>query len=624
MGDLSRRIVVLAAIVFFVIFAAALYVGLRVAGDLASVSGLLSNPSQRTGESAQRALAQVKAARGHLRSLPARVLDYVPVAAQNVAAARSTLDLLVPALAATADSLDEAEDALGDGLIKAGTIDVGAISRLEEPLERQSQAFIKLARTLRSSLSGWLLPPMWDKLDQLRIEAAQWGATLRNASEATMLSRAMLGDEEPRDYLIMVMNNAELRGSGGILSGVGTLRVLNGHFSLGRFTHYGAVARYPQQKIQVPPDIKRRFARYNSDEAVLVNATASPDVPESAITAISVYETVTGRKLEGALLADPRGLAALLPDGARISVSGRDQPLTKEGFTRYVYSDVYRTPLGSQRARRAVTIDLGRIAIDTVLRSGLRDMNAIREVANAIGGGHLRFFSLDPFEQEVLTALGATGELTPTTDDSILVTVQNLGADKLDYWMRRNVGHYCTISGHKATCRTEVEITNNAPDGLPGYVVQERSKPSYAMYEGYLEVYVPEEARLQGVELDSHEVRFYEEREDERTSVGLFFDVGQKATARVAVAYELALDGGTYSLEITPQPLPVDATFTVQIAAPSGWSLVGPEGEVRRTLQLSGRLDRPVRIEAADRLRTRTGIANVWERLVRFWSQPLF
>jgi hypothetical protein len=621
---LRKKVVALAAVAFLIVLSAALYIGATVASDLGAARSLLSNPAQTTVESTQESLVRVRNARSHLRSFPARILDFVPVAAQNVAAARTAVDELIRALAATATTLDVVEDTLGSGLIDSGTIDLRAIARLEEPLARQSQAFVKLEGTVRGSLTGWLVPPVWDRLDQLRQETGAWASTLGNAAEAARLSQAMLGGERPRTYLIMLLNNAELRGSGGILSGVGTVTVTAGRLRLGRFSYYAALAKNPRQKIQVPPDVKRRFARYNADEAVLVNATSTPDAPEAAMTAISAYEAATKRRLDGALLADPRGLAALLPDEARISVPNRTQPLTKESLARFVYSDVYRSSARSQRQRRRATIALGQSAFKSVFTSGLRNMAAMRAVAGAIAGGHLRFFSGEPAEQELLTQLGATGELTPTTDDSLLVTVQNLGADKLDYWMRRSLSHDCSVRGPTLNCRTEVGISNESPDGLPGYVVQAGRKPSYAMYEGYLEFYVPERARIRGVELNRREVEFFREHEDMRTSVGIFFEVEQGALAQATLAYELPIEEAGYSLEITPQPLPVDATVNIRVDAPSGWSLEGPDGERRGELEVSGRLEGPIRVEAADRLAVRGGLAAIWERLARFWSEPLF
>jgi hypothetical protein len=625
MASLRRKIIALVTAAFLVVLAASLYIAFTVPSDLSAARALLSNPNpdRLTTESLQRALSRVREAQDTLGSLPARLLDFVPVAAQNIGAARTTVDQLMPALETTADTLESIEDSLGQGLIRAGRIDLGAVAELKPPLAEQSQAFVELKGAVESSLSGWLVPPLWDRLDLLRREAGAWAESLRMAAEAAELTEAMLGSGGSRIYLIMLINNAELRGSGGILSGVGTVKVSDGRLSLGPFTYYADVADDPKQKISVPPDVERRFTRYNADEAVLVNATATPDVPEAAMTAISAYQTATGSRVDGAILVDPRGLSALLSPEAEILVPSRAQPLTREDFASFVYSDVYRSTDDSQRRRRAATIALGKRALQSMLSSGFGDLSAIRDIGKAIAGGHLRFFSGEPAEQELLTELGASGELTPSTDDSLLVTVQNLGADKLDYWMRRSLSHDCSIRERSVDCRTEVRISNGSPDGLPGYVVQAGKKP-YGKYEGYLEFYVPERAGIRGVELDGNEVRFYLEQEDMRTSVGLFFEVEQGDVARATLAYELPLKEAGYSLEVTPQPLPVDATVDIRVDAPSGWSLEGPDGERRGELEFSGRLVGPIRVEAADRLAVRGGLAGIWERLSRFWSEPLF
>src|SRR5918994_2750481 len=251
MAALRKKIAAVAAIAFLVGIAAALYVALTVASDLREARRLLSdpNPTQLTTDAVKSAVTKVRDAKSTLRTIPARLLGFIPLAAQNMNAVRTTVDRLTPALMSTVTTLEAVENEFGEGLIRSGVIDVDAIAHLSGPLASQSQAFINLERSVAEGLSGWLVPSVWDQLERLRNEAGAWATSLRNATQAAELSQAMLGGEEPRTYLIMLMNNAELRGSGGILSGVGTVRLSDGRLSLGPFTYYGDVGDDPKQKI---------------------------------------------------------------------------------------------------------------------------------------------------------------------------------------------------------------------------------------------------------------------------------------------------------------------------------------------------------------------------------------
>jgi hypothetical protein len=205
------------------------------------------------------------------------------------------------------------------------------------------------------------------------------------------------------------------------------------------------------------------------------------------------------------------------------------------------------------------------------------------------------------------------------TTDGTLVTVQNLGADKLDYWMERTIGHRCEVSDVVARCNVSVRLANVAPRGLPLYVVQE--KKSYALYKGYLEIYVPEEAEVTGLTRDGSTAEFFAESEDGRKSLGMYFDLPQNDATLVDVTYDLAIEN-SYSVALMPQPLARDARYRLDLAVPDGWVIEGPGSNGDQpAAHSSGLLDASLVWRAGPV--QRRGLSALWERLVEFWTEPL-
>lgn len=619
---MRRASLIGALLIALVVAGSATYVFAAAVPKLRSVRSVLSGDPSDLGSSRLReAAADLAGARRALNSVPGRILRIVPVARQNVRA--------IDALAADAgDVLSDARrlrrvvDATGArGLTQRGSVRMQALDDLRLALGAQTASLSDLEETVRARRSGWMLPPVWDAFEAVHERVAPLDAAAERAHAALRLAPEMLGGSGRRRYLALLINNAELRGAGGILSGVGTLSVDDGEVTLGRFDYYADLAAPSSGLVDQPPDLRRRFGRYLR-VGPWINATASPDLPEVAEYVAGLYEGATGVRTDGAVIIDPRGLAALLSPGETIAAPGSGEKLTSSELPRYVYSDAYAI-FGAESGRRSALLSLGPALLRRALHGGF-ERDELERLGEAVRGGHVRVVSFDPRERAALERLEVSGDLQDEdgSADQVLVTVQNLGADKLDYWVRRSIAHDCRIEdAGRAICTTTVELRNRTPGGLPPYVVQETKR--YGTYKGYIEVYVPRKAHVTTVSLDGVSPKVYTEREDGRLSLGTNFSLPQGRTTVATVAYELPLRDGRYSLEIAPQPLVHDAGLEVALSAPDGWVIEGPEGEREEELRYRGRFDGTVELSAGPS-QGPPGITGAWESLRDFWNRPLF
>lgn len=586
-----------------------------VAAKKALTSGALRLEQAQIGEARRRLADAAKV----LESPSARTVGWLPVVKQNFAALRAVAEGSLPVVESADDlrrALDEVESS---GIVTDGSVELELLEALEEPLRAQSTALTDLVDELEARRNGWLVPPLWSQLDRLLDEVAEVGNSARNASDLVALAPAMLGDSGERTYLVALMNNTELRGAGGILSGIGSVSVREGRVSLGEFHHYRDLAgRPPYSRVPAPEDFRANFGTYKADTTRWVTTTSSPDVPDVALVARRLLRRTTGIHADGVLLVDPRGLAAMVPPQARIEVPTTKTELTAAELPPYVYRGAYEELGGAVSRRRDSLIEIGRGALGNLLERGFSRPSLLRATGKAVGGGHLSLVSFVPEEAAVLKRVGIARDLGDPDYDAVLATVQNIGGNKLDSYARRSVHHECHIEEQRVYCATEVKIDNATPLGLSRYEYQYRP---YGLFKNVVEIYVPAEADVLSVEVGGSPEDFFTNCEDGFSAVGVYAEIPRGRQRTMIVAYELP-PRGRYSLSVHPQPLVEDARLTVDLQIPPGWVLDGPEGtRSEEDFHWEGLLDRRLEFEAGPS--ERSGFASWWARFDRFLDEPV-
>ena len=618
---MTRKILAALLLVLLLLAGLAFYVGSRAVKELSAArAALTASPTELTAGDISAAREHLKSASSDLDGLPARVLSVIPVARQNLAALAATAEDGIPVLDAAIE-LRRTVDGLGTtGFMNNGRVQLNSIDNLRTPLKAQIRSLTKLIESLETHRSGWLLPSLWDEVEGLLRRARKIEASARDARRVIAHVDDMLGVPEARTYLVVLINNAELRAAGGIPSGLGTIRVADGSFELGEF-YYAPELRDdpPYERVPAPKDFRRRFGYYGADTRFWVNTTFSPDISDVALVSARLFRAATGIDTDGVLLADPRGVAALMDPGATITVPETGRPLTPEELPGYAYSSVYEDEsIGRVADRHMALLEVGRLAFEQIVKGDFGGAGGITSAGLAFSGGHLRFVSFDATEEKILNAVGVTGDLAPPHGDNLLVTTWNSGGDKLDYWARRKIEHSCAIreEDETASCSTVVTIRNVAPKGLSKTV----ANTPYGLMKSFVELYIPKEANLEEVTRDGEPTRRWLDRQDGLSTVGVYVRIPQHEAVRVEVSYGLAVNE-RYSLRVIPQPLSVDARLQISLEVPPKWRVRGLVPSGSRFIY-DGLLDRPLLVEAA-RV-SRSGMPGLWDRFVTFWREPIF
>lgn len=610
-----------AAVILVLIFGCVAWVAIPAWKHLSRARAVLDRPFDEVGRAElSDALDELRGARASLTSVPATFLRAVPFVSPNLGAARVAVEHLERSVQATARLQGRLEDEREAGILSNHRVDIAALESLSEPAADTAAELRSLARAAAASRNGWLAPPLWNTLSELARRAGTAADAAGDASEVLKLSPAILGRNGARTYAVLLVNNAELRGAGGVLTGVGTVRFDDGRIRLGRFVSVHDLQRGPSQSVPAPQDFAKRYAQYDANTTLWINASFSPDVPETSVVAARLLQKTTGIRTEGAILVDPRGLAALVDPDTPLRVPGLSSGITAAQLPDFVFSDAYEM-FRSQDQRRAAILGAGAATFKALLDQELTE-DRIASIGEAVAGGHLRLNLFDPIEEEVISRTALSGRLFTDASDSLLVVVQNFGGGapgrgtKLDYWVDRIVHHTCRIEPAEPTpCGTEVTLQNRTPKNLTPYV----AGSPYGLVRSMVEIYVPAEAHVSRVDLNDAPVGFRTSEEDGRRTVEVYVEIARRRQARIDVAYELPAAGNAFSLKLDPQPLARDAELHLQLGLPDGWSASEPEED--GVVSIDGPWDRTIEI-TAERDR-RTGMPALIRSLREFWENRI-
>ncbi|MDQ4142749.1 MAG: DUF4012 domain-containing protein [Actinomycetota bacterium] len=601
------------------------YVMLPVVGKLSSARDLLSQPaSELTDEEGERVSALLGDVHDRVTGVPARLIGWIPIVSANLDAIE-VVSGKVPEVVERALALRRAADELAaQGVLERGRVDLSAVEGLTPEVAGERAALSELRSSLEETRGGALAPPVWTAVDDLVYEVSEVERDVRGLEDLLGLTGDLLGAGGKRTYLILLMNNAELRGAGGILTGIGEMSAHNGRLRISGFKSIHRLRTERSHEVPVPEDFERFEIYGANDTSLFLNATYSPDVPDVALVASRLYEKITGTKTHGALAVDPRGIAALMPPGAQVQVLGEDDVVSTERLADFIYSEAYEE-FTDQDARRDAILEVGERAFELILDNGLDDQDDLERATGAVAGGHIRVVAFDEEERRALDAVRATGDVEPAPGDSLMVAVQNRGVakgigSKMDFWQRRDIGHGCQLGSEETLeCVTSVTLENEAPKGLPTYVTGD-AKP-YGRMHSFVEIFVPGNAEITALERDGEEPRAVIEEQADRVSVGLSVVIDRGEKTQIRVGYELPSEDA-YSLLATPQPLAKDAEIDIALGLPRNWTIRGPGRWEDNTFRFRGTFDGTISIDAAPS--QLTGLPALWESLKEFWNEPLF
>lgn len=403
---------------------------------------------------------------------------HLPVYGQDLrafSAAAATVDDLA---AVVLPSLTQALGAIeGDSVtITDGGVDLAPLVDAAPAVARAADAFDDIDARLAAVDPTALHREIAEPYATLVARADDLRPVVQTADRLTSLGPAMLGADGPRRYLVVSLNNAELRAGGGIPGALAVLTVDDGAVSLERQASTADVPPFAEPVLPLDPGVEQLFTdrvgRYVQDTPL------TPDFPTTAELTATMWEQSQGETLDGVAAIDPVALSYLLEATGGIDVPFGEGSVALDAgnVVQVLLSDAY-AQLEPGEQTDAFFASVASTVLETFL-GGTADPGVARDaLARGAAEHRVLLWSAHPAEQERLAGTVVAGDVD-TADraaSSVGVFLNDATGGKMSYYLATDVrlsGSVCTDGGRVDTFRAVLASTApaDAATSLPWYV----------------------------------------------------------------------------------------------------------------------------------------------------------
>ena len=238
-----------------------------------------------------------------------------------------------------------------------------------------------------------------------------------------------LGD---KTYLVVLQDNSEIRGTGGLISVVGVLTIHNGHIAQ---VHYYYSHTSKELQTFVPLDGPESFMTFfNVDSARLFDSNNQYDFASFAPKMQSDWHNTTGQQVDGVIGLDFTAAQAILNITGPITASG-DVITSRNVFHRLEYYSA--TNKGDRMADilSSLTYSVFGLVADASVPQKLALYNTLRTLANE------KHFFIYPEVGPLLQNADGQNQSRAPNADFISVVETNLGNGKSDFGIGRAIDY---------------------------------------------------------------------------------------------------------------------------------------------------------------------------------------
>ncbi len=365
------------------------------------------------------------------------------------------------------------------------------------PLER-AKAALERAANARASLQMDRLSARFAgparKLDAV-MPLAQTGVDL------ALGAPEVLGLDGPRTYLILALNEDELRPGGGFITGVGEVRLEAGRLVKMSFRDSYAVDDFTRPYPD-PPEPLYRFM--GIDQWVLRDSNWSSDFPTTAQQAISLYRPGYPVSVEGVIAVDQQAVQGLAGALGPLTVEGVKEPLTGETIIAHIrraWAPEDGTLSGEWWSKRKSFMGPLAEAAWKRVESGQVDWSTLAQaLVRLLDEKHLLIYLQNAEAASALAQQGWDGALRTGSGDFLMVVDANLGYNKASARIQQAIAYQVDLGQLNPQVTLTLTYTHTSVVDYPCRP-EIHYDPVYEQmmdrcYWDYIQVHVPLGSRL--------------------------------------------------------------------------------------------------------------------------------
>lgn len=530
-------------------------------------AGLRSGDAEATQAAVPRLQRHAQTARQVATSYPLAVFTHVPGVrseARAVTAATIAVDQIATQVAPQVADLGTTVSPAAM-LPHAGRIDVAPILAVAPVLRETSNDMSAISTDFDAAMAVPLNPSVENALLPVQQALADAERALGTSADAAATLPGLLGADGPRDILVLVQNNAELRTRGGIAGATAVLRAEDGQLTLIDQLSTGSypVPDHPVVDLGESEAIHTdRLGRY------IQNVNLTPDFPMTATIARQLWEGTNhpdGQDVSVVVAIDPVALSYFLDTTGPVLIPGVDEQLTAHNAVETLLNTPYVTPQPPAQMDAFFALVAASV-FDAILGGGL-GADSVEQAHRAVGERRIMVWSARPDEQEILARYRIGGLMDPQVlgDSGVGVFFNQATASKLGYYLDAQIvsGPYCTDTGGRLDgALVTVTLVSAAPADIT-------AKPSYLIGAGrtvppgtdqqIVLLYTPPQAKVSTVTVNGEHALLSRgvEHGVNVTETTVTIPPGESVTVEVFVPQ---VDPKHLTLQYTPMARPVAVT----------------------------------------------------------------
>ncbi|WP_033104766.1 DUF4012 domain-containing protein [Microbacterium profundi] len=452
-------------------------------------------------------IAQHAASARDLTSDPIwRGFEFVPWVGQNFTAMREiaeiadsiATDAVTPLLGIAGDV-----DLAGLG-VSGASIDYSPLAAAEEPLAAASATLAAAEIRAQQIDAGAALTPFADAVRDMRDVVTKTATAVGAIHGASVVLPTMLGGDTPRNYLVVMQDNAELRSSGGIVRSLTLLHAEGGKITI---VQQASTRDFPGLESPLPLS-ESTIALFGDRPGVAVqDITSIPDFTEAGPILALRWQQRFGQSIDGVIAIDAV-VAKYLTD-ATGEVSFGPFTADADSILPILLSEMYTSVTDPNQSNDVFVQAANAVLVASL--SSTQPQKIIGALSASADEDRIRVWSAHPEEQRLLAASSLGGALPVDGERGANVGVlfNDATGGKMDFHTAAAISTAVgECRGERAT-QVQVTWTNDAPqdaaETLPESVTGGGGEIDPGDVRTLVAVYGPEGATLRSTDRDGDE-----------------------------------------------------------------------------------------------------------------------
>jgi hypothetical protein len=498
-----------------------------------------------------------------------RAVEWVPLLGNNLTAFReaaSMIDTLatnaLPPLQElagtfTIDSLSPAGGAFDlDSFVSAQPMIAETLSALESADARASS--IDTQNTI---------PQIGIALDEVVRLVSDARSAVQSVDTAVTLLPSMLGADGPREYLLMSLNNAELRATGGIAGALAVIKADEGRIELGALTTATELGEFDAPVLELTESERVLYGDLIGTYMQDVNYT--PDFARSGALARSMWLERTGTEVDGVIAIDPIALGYILRATGPID-AGSGLTLSSDNARDLLLNGVYTSFPEPRDQDQFFASAMSRI-FGSLVGGDADPITLLNSLAEGVEENRIHLWSADPAEQDRIVTTPMAG-VVPISDERTTgfgVYFNDATGGKMDYYLSSGIGIASAVcrNDERPNFEVTIKLESRAPEdaaiSLPPYVT---GAGAFGVEPGHIStsvfVYAPSGSVPYSVTIDGHEHAFVDASDGAHSIAGVTVELVPGQQSELSMKF-VGIAGAPAAVELQHTPMASDVLTSV-------------------------------------------------------------